>query len=162
MIHIPATMWVISSQLMVQKEQGITDHTDVVFSGSVRPLGPLTKQRLSPDRKKHFRPWSPARNTYSVKFNGSHNVWFIWRDHDRIRGYGSHHIAWLIWYESSHLDQMIWLGWIPVFSWFLAQIVELENSIPRIPNSNQFPGNLKSKIHFSTFAWAFGYVSILG
>ena len=64
-------MWVISSQQEVQKEQGITD-----------------RENFEPDFSNSLRPLNPARNTYSIEFDGSHNVWFIWRDYDRLRRYG--------------------------------------------------------------------------
>ena len=76
-IHILATMWVISSQQEVQKEQGITDRENFVYNQFVFIISPNS-----------LCPLNPARNTYSIEFDGSHNVWFIWRDYDRIRRYG--------------------------------------------------------------------------
>ena len=42
----------------------------------------------------------------------------------------------------------------------MAQIVELEELFPMIPNPNLFPGNGKSKSIFFTIAWAFEWVDI--
>ena len=63
------------------------------------------------------------------------------------------------------------LGWMPRFSGFLnsankiwiwiAQIVERKKSFPMIMNSNQFPGNWTSKIHFFYFCvgvWVGGFL----